>query len=161
MESLKINLDGVEETLDFAKAISKELFPGCVILLEGPLGAGKTTFTKGVAEGLGIDRIIKSPSYTLIREYENEPLSLYHVDLFRLEGGGAEDLGLDEYFRQEGVVMIEWASVAPEVIPEEHLLIEIEVSGDEGEKRTFTLTASGKEYEELSEKIAKLREDSL
>lgn len=153
MKTLKVKTDSVEETLGLAKRISKELFPGSVVLLEGALGAGKTTFTKGVAEGLGISRIIKSPSYTLIREYENDPLSLYHVDLFRLEGGGAEDLGLDEYFRQEGVVMIEWASVAPEIIPAEYLLIEIEVDGDEGEKRAFTLTASGEDYEKLLEKI--------
>lgn len=160
MESWKVQLDGVEETLNFAGEISRELFPGSVILLEGPLGAGKTTFTKGIAEGLGITRIIKSPSYTLIREYENEPLSLYHVDLFRLESGGAEDLGLDEYFRREGVVVIEWASVAPEIVPEDHLLIEIKVYGEEGEKREFTLTGSGSEYEQLLDKVMENREKS-
>lgn len=160
METQKMKLNGVEETLELAKALSKELFPGSVILLEGALGAGKTTFTKGVAEGLGITRIIKSPSYTLIREYDNDPLSLYHVDLFRLEGGGAEDLGLDEYFRQEGVVVIEWGSVAPEVVPSDHLLIEIEVQGEEGEEREFTLTPFGKNYQELLKEMMRSRNGS-
>ncbi|MER2002546.1 MAG: tRNA (adenosine(37)-N6)-threonylcarbamoyltransferase complex ATPase subunit type 1 TsaE, partial [Carnobacterium inhibens] len=87
-----------EETKTVAADLAKWLEPGDVILLEGNLGAGKTTFTKGLAEGLGIKRVIKSPTYTIIREYLDGRLPLYHMDVYRLEETGGMDLGLEEYF---------------------------------------------------------------
>src|SRR5699024_12363354 len=99
-----------EETKKIAADLTQYLQPGDVLLLEGNLGAGKTTFTKGLAEGLGINRVIKSPTYTLIREYEDGRLPLYHMDVYRLEESGSTDLGLEEYFEGEGVSVIEWRS---------------------------------------------------
>jgi tRNA threonylcarbamoyladenosine biosynthesis protein TsaE len=92
------------------------LQPGDVLALEGDLGAGKTTFTQGVAKGLGIETYIDSPTFTLIKEYHGR-LPLYHMDVYRLEGAD-EDLGWDEYFYGDGVTLVEWASRIKQLMPE-------------------------------------------
>ncbi|MCG4282308.1 tRNA (adenosine(37)-N6)-threonylcarbamoyltransferase complex ATPase subunit type 1 TsaE, partial [Lacticaseibacillus saniviri] len=90
----------------FGKRLADLLQPGDVLLLDGDLGAGKTSLTKGIAEGLGIDAPIKSPTFTIIREYQQGRLPLYHMDIYRLENGGADDLGLEEYFEGDGVSVV-------------------------------------------------------
>ena len=87
-------------------ALAPLLQAGDVILLDGDLGAGKTTFTKGVAAGLGIHRNVKSPTFNLIKEYHQGRLPLYHMDVYRLEGVGGADLGLQEYFNGSGVSLV-------------------------------------------------------
>ena len=114
------------ETKDIAAKLAKWLEPGDLILLEGDLGAGKTTFTKGLATGLGIKRVIKSPTYTIIREYLDGRLPLYHMDVYRLEETGGMDLGLEEYFEGEGVSIVEWAKFIPEDLPTEYLQIKLQ-----------------------------------
>ena len=141
------------ETKKLASTLATLVKPGMTILLEGELGAGKTTFTKGFAEGLGIDRVIKSPTYTLIREYTQGRLPLYHMDLYRLEDTGAEEMGLDEYFEGDGVCVIEWGSVVKEDLPEEHLLIQIKTSLEDIDKRELKLTAVGQAYESLLKEL--------
>ena len=138
-----------QETIELAKKITEYLKPGMTILLEGDLGAGKTTFTKGIGEGLGVRRIIKSPTYTIVREYQDGKLPLYHVDLYRLTESEVPDLGLDEYFEGDGVSVVEWPSIAPEELPLERLEIELTTDVDEPEKRSIQLKAVGKQYEEL------------
>ena len=88
------------------------------MLLRGDLGAGKTTFVKGIAEGLGIDpREVSSPTFVLIQEYRG-PVTLYHVDLYRLEQAAAvEDLGLEDLTKEGGIAVIEWAERLPRSIP--------------------------------------------
>ena len=93
-----------EQTKELGQIIASGLRAGDVLVLNGDLGAGKTTFTKGLAKGLGIDEVIKSPTFTIIREYQGGRLPLYHMDVYRLENGGAEDLGLDEYFDGDGEI---------------------------------------------------------
>lgn len=141
------------QTKGFAKKLAAHLNSGITILLEGELGAGKTTFAKGVAEGLGIDRIVKSPTYTLIREYKEGRLPLYHMDLYRLEETGAEELGLDEYFELDGVCLVEWASFAPEEMPEQYLTITLKRNPEAENIRDLTLEAVGKEYEPIIEEL--------
>lgn len=141
------------ETKALASRIAKWISPGMTILLEGELGAGKTTFAKGIAEGLGISRIIKSPTYTLIREYTDGRLPLYHMDLYRLEDTGAEELGLDEYFEGKGVCVVEWASFASEELPKEYLKIELNTVLDNLEKREISFLAVGEPYENILEKL--------
>ena len=99
-----------EETLALGERIGAELDGRRVFLLSGDLGAGKTVFAKGVAAGLGLDPLeVTSPSFTLINQYEGR-LRFYHIDLYRLETGAGEALGLDEILEEEGaVVLIEWA----------------------------------------------------
>jgi tRNA threonylcarbamoyladenosine biosynthesis protein TsaE len=96
-------------TQEIARQIAADLRPGDVLLLSGDLGAGKTTFVRGLAEGLGIDpEDVSSPTFTLVHEYRGGRLALYHADLYRLEKTATDDLGLEEIGVQEGVLAIEW-----------------------------------------------------
>ncbi len=102
-----------EETAALAAKIAEKLEGGETLVLRGGLGAGKTTFTKGLAKALGISRNVVSPTFTLVREYEDGRLKLYHFDLYRIEDEGElEELGLDEYFRDDSVVVIEWNRIS-------------------------------------------------
>ena len=98
-----------EETQAIARELSATLRAGDVVLLSGDLGAGKTTFVRGLAEGLGIDpREVSSPTFTLVHEYRGHGLTLYHADLYRLERAATDDLGLEEIGVKDGVLAIEW-----------------------------------------------------
>ena len=98
-----------QETAAIANALAEELQPGDVLLLSGNLGAGKTAFVRGLAEGLGIDpREVSSPTFTLVHEYRGGRFALYHVDLYRLDRAATDDLGLDELGARDGVVAVEW-----------------------------------------------------
>jgi tRNA threonylcarbamoyladenosine biosynthesis protein TsaE len=98
-----------EETQAVAREFSATLRAGDVVLLSGDLGAGKTTFVRGLAEGLGIDpREVSSPTFTLVHEYRGNGLTLYHADLYRLERAATDDLGLEEIGVKDGVLAIEW-----------------------------------------------------
>ena len=104
----EVKLTDREKTIELGERVGRLLKAGDVLVLDGDLGAGKTTFTKGLAKGLDIPDLIKSPTFTIIREYHDGRLPLYHMDAYRLENGGAEDLGLEEYFDSDGrVVQIE------------------------------------------------------
>lgn len=98
-----------EETAAVARQIAAGLRPGSVLLLSGNLGAGKTAFVRGLAEGLGLDPgEVSSPTFTLVHEYRGGRLTLYHVDLYRLDVAATDDLGLDELGVADGVLAIEW-----------------------------------------------------
>jgi tRNA threonylcarbamoyladenosine biosynthesis protein TsaE len=97
------------ETAAVAREIATALQAGDVLLLSGNLGAGKTAFVRGLAEGLGVDpEEVSSPTFTLIHEYRGGRLALYHADLYRLERAATEDLGLEEFGVTDGVLAIEW-----------------------------------------------------
>lgn len=140
-----------QETMDFATKITEYLKPGMTILLRGDLGAGKTTFTKGIGIGLGIKRIIKSPTYTIVREYTEGKMPLYHVDLYRLSENDVPELGLEEYFEGDGISVVEWPSVAPNDLPEEYLEVELTPDLANPEQRNITVQAFGKEYQAIVE----------
>ena len=92
-----------------ARELASGLAPGAVLLLSGNLGAGKTAFVRGLAVGLGIDpHEVSSPTFTLVHEYRGGRLTLYHVDLYRLEKAAAEEIGLEELGAADGVLAIEW-----------------------------------------------------
>ena len=98
-----------EETAAVAKTLAATLQPGDVLLLSGNLGAGKTAFVRGLAEGLAIEADeVSSPTFTLVHEYRGGRLTLYHVDLYRLDRAATDDLGLDEMGVGDGVLAIEW-----------------------------------------------------
>ena len=156
----RLNAHNEEETKAVAAELAKFLEPGDVILLEGNLGAGKTTFTKGLAEGLGISKVIKSPTYTIIREYLEGRLPLYHMDVYRLEETGGMDLGLEEYFEGDGVSIIEWATFIPEDLPQEYLQIKLVPVGEDLMERELTFDPVGKRYEELLRSFDEDQSDS-
>lgn len=117
---------GLNETLEIGTALGKTLKEGDIITLSGDLGAGKTTFTKGIAKGLGINVPVSSPTFTIIKEYPQGRIPLYHFDLYRLGDGAVdEDLGYDEYFYGQGVCVIEWAEFVEELLPKNRLHINI------------------------------------
>ena len=108
-----------EDTLNLGKKIGDVLKPGDILLLEGDLGAGKTTFTQGLAEGLGVDAFVNSPTFVIINEYFSGHLPLYHMDLYRLEDEAQlYDLGVEEYFFGNGVSVVEWPEIALSLLPE-------------------------------------------
>lgn len=107
-----------EETAAVARALAATLSPGDVLLLSGNLGAGKTAFVRGVAEGLDIDpHAVSSPTFTLVHEYRGERLTLYHVDLYRLDRAATDDLGLEEMGVAHGVLAIEWPDRLTHTLP--------------------------------------------
>ena len=128
---------------------AQALHAGDVILLDGDLGAGKTTFTKGLARGLGIRKNVKSPTFTLIREYHEGRLPLYHMDVYRLEETGGDDLGLEEYFNGDGVSVVEWSQFVEDDLPKEFLIVHFIKDETDDDKRTLVFEPRGKRYEEM------------
>jgi len=119
-----------EDTERLAETLAGELRGGDVVLLSGPLGAGKTAFVRGLARGLGVDPgEVSSPTFTLVQEYRGGRLALFHVDLYRLnDPREIDDLGLDE-IADEGVMAIEWADRHPRP-PQGSVRVSIEHAGD-------------------------------
>jgi len=135
-----------EDTIKLGKYISKFLKPGDLILLYGDLGCGKTTFVKGLAQGLLVDpeTYVTSPSFSLVNIYEGK-YTIYHIDLYRLESVELEELGIYE-FLNDGIVVIEWADKLSHVITPDFL--EVYFYFIDLSKRTITLTGYG-EWQEL------------
>lgn len=149
---MRLAVNTVEETQALAAKLAANVQPGDTILLNGDLGAGKTTFTQGFARALGIRRPLKSPTFTLVREYQTENFPLYHLDVYRLgEEGGAEELGLAEYFGGEGVALIEWSEFIQSELPTDVLTIDLDrvASDTTGDQRTITVSANGPRSQEL------------
>jgi tRNA threonylcarbamoyladenosine biosynthesis protein TsaE len=121
------------------------LFPGALVALVGPLGAGKTHFVRAVVEGLGGDgRRVSSPTFALIHEYDAR-MPVYHFDTYRLPDEVAfADLGVGEYFNGDGVCLVEWADRVEGVLPAEHLRLTIAVTGETS--RRFTVEPRGAKY---------------
>jgi tRNA threonylcarbamoyladenosine biosynthesis protein TsaE len=138
-----------EQTAEFAGRLAEKLAENDVLTLEGDLGAGKTTFTKGLAKGLGVRRNVNSPTFTIIKEYQGR-LPLYHMDVYRLDDS-FEDLGFDEYFHGGGVTVVEWAHLIEEQLPEEKLAVTILRKSDR--ERIIRLDPSGSRYETLCKEI--------
>ena len=124
------------ETQDFGRLLGQKLPGGTVLVLSGDLGTGKTTLTQGIGEGLGIKQLVKSPTYTLIREYDDGRIPLYHMDVYRLSDDTA-DLGLDEYFMSEGLVIVEWGELILEELPDEYLHLTLSYLDENRRKLTI------------------------
>ena len=123
-----------DETQHIARGLAPALHPGAVVLLSGTLGAGKTLFVRGLADGLGIDPDeVSSPTFTLVHEYRGGRLPLYHADLYRLDSASAGELGLEELGANDGVLAIEWPERLARDIPGA-VIVTIEFV-DEGTRR--------------------------
>ena len=130
-----IETNSAAQTYETGFNMGRNVKPGQIICLEGELGVGKTVFTQGFAKGLGIDEPICSPTFTIIQEYKEGRLPLYHFDVYRI--GDPEELfniGADEYFDGDGVCVVEWADLVSEELPENSKYIFIEYGEKEGER---------------------------
>ena len=145
----KITTKNEMETIELAQNFESEKFPNMIICLNGELGSGKTMFTKGIANALGLNENITSPTFTIIKEYEGE-LPLYHMDVYRLDGN-TDGIGIEEYFNKGGVVVIEWADTIKDILPKERLDIKFKVLDEN--KRMLILKPYGAKYEELCEAV--------
>ena len=124
---------GEKDTFEFGKKFGEQVRSGDVCLLHGDLGVGKTVFTKGFAQGLGIMEPITSPTFTLIQEYEEGRLPLYHFDVYRIgDVEEMEEIGYEDCFYGEGVCLIEWASRIKEILPPSCYEITIEKDLEKG-----------------------------
>lgn len=148
----KVTAYSEEETIELAQNFESEKFPNMVICLRGDLGSGKTMFTKGFAQAMGITEEITSPTFNIIKEYTTGDMPLYHMDVYRLDGK-VEDLGIEEYYNKDGVTIIEWADMIEDYLPEDRLDIKIKHSSEDEDKRIITITPYGYEYEELCEAV--------
>jgi tRNA threonylcarbamoyladenosine biosynthesis protein TsaE len=147
MKKLTLITHGADETRKLGTMLGELAQPGDIFLLSGNLGVGKTCLTQGIVWGLGSLEYALSPTFVLMREIHGR-LPLYHIDLYRLDAiAEITDLGLDDYLYGHGLCVIEWAEKGLAVLPAEHLLIEIEYTGDSD--RSLQLKASGKYYEKL------------
>jgi len=135
-----------EETYEFGKKLASAASPGEIYLLTGDLGTGKTVFTKGFAAGLGVREYITSPTFNIIKEYHSGRLPLYHFDLYRLSD---EDelyvIGADEYWNSDGVCVIEWADMFPDIVWENAVHIEIKKDLSNGPDCRIITVSGGKE----------------
>ena len=149
---MKLETSELSETVALGKSLGPLLFPAAVVALIGPLGAGKTTFTRAVAEGMGVRNLaaVNSPTFTLIHEYPAR-LPIYHFDAYRLATAEQfEGLGIQEYFAGEGVCLVEWADKFLELLPEERL--EIRIGRVSETTRRWDVIGVGEVFERLVEK---------
>ena len=129
----------VAQTQQLGAILAHQLQPGDVLLMLGDMGVGKSEFTRGVAEGLGVTSTVTSPSFTILNVYDEGSLPLYHFDWYRLNGvDELYEMGMDEYLGGDGVAVVEGPSQCPEAIPETHLAVHLTPVGDSEREVTFT-----------------------
>lgn len=124
-----------KETEAFGLSLAQSLKKGDVVALIGDLGTGKTALTKYIARGLGIKSVITSPTFTIVQEYHEGRLPLYHFDVYRIaDPEEMYEIGYEEYFYGDGVCIVEWADLIEELLPQEAHIIRIEYGTQEGER---------------------------
>ncbi len=144
-----VNCKNEAEMIAFGEKIGQRIFPHSIITMTGELGAGKTTLTKGIGKGLGIHKIINSPTFTIVKSYEGR-MMLYHFDAYRLEGAD-DDLGFEEMLDDDGLCVIEWPMYIEDILPKQRL--EIEIQKNEDGTRTLIFHPTGAAYEKLVEEL--------
>lgn len=122
-----------EETYELGKLLGEQAAPGGIYCLDGDLGVGKTVFTQGFAAGLGIEGPVNSPTFTIVQQYEEGRLPLYHFDVYRIgDISEMDEIGYEDCFYGEGVCLIEWSQLIPELLPEHVIRIRIEKDLEKG-----------------------------
>lgn len=130
-----VQIKNEEETKKFGAEIAEGISPGEVLALVGDLGTGKTALTSYIAAGLGITRRVNSPTFTIVKEYTEGRLPLYHFDVYRVsEPEELFNIGIEEYFFGEGVCIVEWADLIEEILPGNTKYIYLEYGKNEGER---------------------------
>ena len=147
--TLRLSLPEPTATENLGRRLGELLFPGAIVALVGPLGAGKTQLARAIAEGLQVSdsRVVSSPTFVLIQEYQGR-LPIYHFDAYRLRGAADfADLGTDELLGGDGVCLVEWADRVLAELPADHLRITLEPTGETS--RRATLEATGPRHAAL------------
>ena len=149
---MDINLISKNEndTKLIATLIASNIFKGALITLKGDLGAGKTTFTKGIGEALGIKEEINSPTFNILKCYFHSPMNLYHIDAYRLEDVPSENknIGLEEVIEGDGVAIIEWPKFIEEFLNFDDVL-DIVIKINENNEREFTISSKNERFSSL------------
>jgi len=150
------------KTFNTGKKLSRLLEGGDILLFSGELGGGKTTFISGLAAGLGIDREISSPSFTILNQYDAGKLKLIHIDLYRLDGlVEFENIGIDEYIYDDScIICIEWGEKVRDFLKKDYLMLDFEyvLDDDSMDKRKIVLAADSPEWEKKLEKFRRANE---
>jgi tRNA threonylcarbamoyladenosine biosynthesis protein TsaE len=124
-----------EETVSLGRSFGAMLQPGDIVALLGNLGSGKTQFVTGICKGLGVEDHVASPTYTLINEYKASLATVIHIDLYRIVSQSEiEELGIEEYFNERYICLIEWAERVAEILPQWHHAIKFSHTGNEEER---------------------------
>lgn len=154
MNTLIVKTSSVTETQALARQIADLLKGGEILFFEGPIGAGKTVMVKEIVKNFGFKKLPVSASFSLLKKYQNENVTLYHADLFRLKEGEMFNLGFEEMLEDENaILLIEWAEAARNFFPQTRL--EITVTLLEGDRREISLKALGKTAQKIVEVLSK------
>lgn len=137
---MEVRTASAEETQNLARLLADTLEPGMIIALDGDLGAGKTTFVQGLAEGLGAAESVSSPTFVLLRIYHGR-LSIFHFDAYRLDSSAQlEDIGADEYLWGGGISVVEWAERVADALPADRLRVRMTHDGHDARRICFEAT---------------------
>ena len=152
---MKLDVNSTEEMQHLGAVIAQTAQAHDLLLLNGDLGAGKTTLTQGIGRELGIKRPVKSPTFTIVREYPEARLPLFHMDFYRLENDDLSSIDLSAYMAEPGLAVIEWPEIVQEQLPEEYLQIVIKRIDDSwnSTKRVVEFVPKGRRNEQWAEKI--------
>ncbi|WP_338211843.1 tRNA (adenosine(37)-N6)-threonylcarbamoyltransferase complex ATPase subunit type 1 TsaE [Lactobacillus juensis] len=152
---MKLDVNSTQEMQHLGAVIAQTAQAHDLLLLNGDLGAGKTTLTQGIGRELGIKRPVKSPTFTIVREYPEARLPLFHMDFYRLENDDLSSIDLSAYMAEPGLVVIEWPEIVQEQLPEEYLQIIIKRVDDSwnSTKRVVEFVPKGRRNEKWAEKI--------
>lgn len=147
----EITTRSAQETKDIAAGLARIIQPGMVVSLKGRLGSGKTTFTQGFAKELGIQRAVKSPTYTIVKQYplDQAELVFNHIDAYRLEEGGADSIDLQSFIDNNTITLIEWAEFVEDYMPETYLVIDIQPLSQDERLIQISINGESETYEQI------------
>jgi len=151
--NLTIITKSPEETKNLGKEVGKLAKPGDLLAFYGELGAGKTCFIQGISRELEVKDYVTSPSFTIVNEYQGK-IPIYHFDLFRLNTEEILELGYEEYFYGEGLTVIEWAEKIEQLLPKEHLKIDIKFK--DLYERTISFISQGDRFDKLLKELSRI-----
>ena len=153
IQTIRLLTNSAEETQAVGHALGAQAKAGDIFLLTGPLGAGKTCLTQGIARGLGVEGYVRSPTFVLMTRHHGR-LPLHHIDLYRISGAEAAwDLGLDEQLSGGGVCVVEWADRAAELFPDSSLWIDLAYCGND-DRRTLSFCGGLQHHREVLENLS-------
>ncbi|AME09725.1 tRNA threonylcarbamoyladenosine biosynthesis protein TsaE [Gemella sp. oral taxon 928] len=146
---LEITIKNLHDTERLAHIVADSIDNKLLLMLNGDLAAGKTTFTKYLAQNLGVKQVVNSPTFNIMKEYKSNKGNLYHIDAYRLENS-SEDLGFEEIFYEDNICIIEWGEFIEEYLPMERLVFNITLHEDE---RVITIFSDDEYHNRIVERI--------